>query len=146
MVKDVQKCVQNMSEDMRINVLLYEHGCPCGDIVGSWVMRFNYDFDSWKLGFYADHFFEDDSHLFFLDYNGYGEGPDEWNQKKYSRFFLYSFKDIMLGTELNFKYGKEIDKKKLQMPEAIKAIGTYEVTVKLHPKVSATLRVKVESV
>lgn len=77
-----------------------------GDIVGSWVMRFNYDFDSWKLGFYADHFFEDDSQLFFLDYNGYGEGPDEWNQKKYSRFFLYSFKDIMLGTELNFKYGK----------------------------------------
>lgn len=58
-----------------------------GDIVGSWVMRFNYDFDSWKLGFYADHFFEDDSQLFFLDYNGYGEGPDEWNQKKYSRFF-----------------------------------------------------------
>jgi hypothetical protein len=69
-------------------------------------MRFNYDFDSWKLGIYADHFFEDDSQLFFLDYNGYGEGPDEWNEKKYSRFFLYSFKDIMLGTELNFKYGK----------------------------------------
>ena len=77
-----------------------------GDIVGSWVMRFNYDFDSWKLGIYADHFFEDDSQLFFLDYNGYGEGPDEWNEKKYSRFFLYSFKDIMLGTELNFKYSK----------------------------------------
>ena len=34
----------------------------------------------------------------------------------------------------------------VEMPEAIKAIGTYEVTVKLHPKVSATLRVKVESV
>lgn len=43
------------------------------------------------------------------------------------------------------QYGKEIDKKKIQIPDAIKSIGTYEVTVKLHPKVSAKLRVKVES-
>ncbi len=49
-------------------------------------------------------------------------------------------------TAVKEQYGKEIDKKKLQMPDAIKAIGTYEVTVKLHPKVTATLRVKVESV
>lgn len=42
------------------------------------------------------------------------------------------------------QYGKEIDKKKLQLQEAIKTVGTHEVTVKLHPKVSAKLRVKVE--
>lgn len=42
------------------------------------------------------------------------------------------------------KYEKEIDKKKMVLPEAIKNFGTYEVKVKLHPKVSGVLRVKVE--
>lgn len=41
------------------------------------------------------------------------------------------------------QYGKEIDKKKIVMDEAIKALGTYEVKVKLHPEVTATLRVHV---
>lgn len=39
--------------------------------------------------------------------------------------------------------GKEIDKKKIQLPEAIKSFGVYEVGVKLHPKVTGKLRVKV---
>ena len=43
------------------------------------------------------------------------------------------------------KWTKEIDKKKIQLNEAIKAAGTHEVTVKLHPKVSAKLRVHVEA-
>lgn len=59
-------------------------------------------------------------------------------------FGSISSKEIV--TAVKEQYGKEIDKKKLLMPDAIKAIGTYEVTVKLHPKVTATLRVKVESV
>ena len=59
-------------------------------------------------------------------------------------FGSISSKEIV--TAVKEQYGKEIVKKKLQMPDAIKAIGTYEVTVKLHPKVTATLRVKVESV
>ena len=37
----------------------------------------------------------------------------------------------------------ELDKKKIQLPEAIKALGVYEVKVKLHTKVTGTLRVKV---
>jgi large subunit ribosomal protein L9 len=37
----------------------------------------------------------------------------------------------------------DLDKKKLQLNEPIKSLGTHEVTVKLHPQVSATLRVKV---
>ena len=37
----------------------------------------------------------------------------------------------------------ELDKKKIQLPEAIKALGAYEVSVKLHPKVTGKLRVKV---
>ena len=59
-------------------------------------------------------------------------------------FGSISSKEIV--TAVKEQYGKEIDKKKLQMPDAIKAIGTYEVTVKLHPKVTATLRVKGDSV
>jgi large subunit ribosomal protein L9 len=44
------------------------------------------------------------------------------------------------------QYGKEIDKKKINIIEPIKSAGTHEVTVKLHPKVSAKLRVHVESI
>lgn len=44
------------------------------------------------------------------------------------------------------QYGREIDKKKIQLGEAIKIAGTHEVTVKLHPKVSAKLRVHVECI
>lgn len=40
--------------------------------------------------------------------------------------------------------GMEIDKKKIQMPEAIKSLEVYEIAVKLHPKVTGKLKVKVE--
>ena len=39
--------------------------------------------------------------------------------------------------------GKEIDKKKIVLPEAIKNFGVYEVSVKLHPSVTGKLKVKV---
>lgn len=73
-----------------------------GNQLGSWVMRVNYDAKDWNLGIYADHFFEDHSALFLIGYNGYGEGP-EWKSKKNSRYFLYDFKDVMLGAELTLK-------------------------------------------
>lgn len=38
----------------------------------------------------------------------------------------------------------EIDKKKIQLPEPIKSLGAYEVSVKLHPKVTGKLRIKVQ--
>lgn len=44
------------------------------------------------------------------------------------------------------QYGKEIDKKKIQLSEAIKTEGAHEVTVKLHPKVAAKLKVHVTAV
>lgn len=81
------------------------YGNIAGNQLGSWVMRVNYDADMWKLGVYADHYFEDDSQMFFLDYDGYG-GGEEWNTKKRSHFFRYAIKDMMLGAELNLKYGK----------------------------------------
>lgn len=39
--------------------------------------------------------------------------------------------------------GLDLDKKKMQLTEPIKALGTYEVPVKLHPKVTAKLSVHV---
>lgn len=39
--------------------------------------------------------------------------------------------------------GKEIDKKKIILPEPIKSLGVYEVSVKLHPNVTGKLKVKV---
>jgi large subunit ribosomal protein L9 len=39
--------------------------------------------------------------------------------------------------------GLELDKKKMQLPEAIKALGTYEIPVKLHAQVTAKLTVQV---
>ncbi len=41
------------------------------------------------------------------------------------------------------QHGVEIDKKKIQLSEAIRAFGTYEVPIKLHPQVTAKLNVKV---
>lgn len=41
------------------------------------------------------------------------------------------------------QHGLEIDKKKIQLPEALKNFGSYEVGVKLHPQVTAKLTVKV---
>ena len=38
----------------------------------------------------------------------------------------------------------DIDKKKIQLKEAIKSLGTHVVTVKLHPEVSAELKVVVK--
>lgn len=40
--------------------------------------------------------------------------------------------------------GLDIDKKKIQLSEAIRTFGVHEVPVKLHPQVTGTLRVKVQ--
>lgn len=37
----------------------------------------------------------------------------------------------------------DIDKKKMVLSDPIKSLGTFEVPVKLHPKVTGTIRVKV---
>ena len=78
-----------------------------GNQLGSWVARVSYEADAWKLSVYSDHFFEDHSQMFLLDYDGYGEG-DDYNKKVKQRYFLYDLKDIMLGGELNLKHGRWI--------------------------------------
>lgn len=67
-------------------------------------MRINYDHELWRFSVYADHFFEDHSQMFLLDYNGYGEG-EEWNVWKKHRYFKYALRDMMLGGEFHMKYG-----------------------------------------
>ncbi len=84
-----------------------EYANVAGNSVGSWLFRLNYDADAWRLGFYGDHFFEDHSQMFLLDYDGY-PGGENWNEHKYRRFYRYKLKDIMLGWELNLKYGRWI--------------------------------------
>ena len=76
-----------------------------GNVLGSWLMRVNYDQELWRLSIYADHFFEDHSQMLLLDYNGYGEG-EEWNLHKKRRYFKYALRDMMLGAEFNLKYGR----------------------------------------
>lgn len=39
--------------------------------------------------------------------------------------------------------GKDVDKKKIVLKEAIKSFGVFEVPVKLHPEVTGTIRVQV---
>ena len=49
-----------------------------------------------------------------------------------------------IAEEAAKQHGLDIDKKKIVINDPIKSLGTYEVTVKLHPKVSGKLRVRVE--
>lgn len=48
-----------------------------------------------------------------------------------------------IAAEAKAQCGLEIDKKKIQLPEPIKALGVYEVNIKLHTKVTGQLKVKV---
>ena len=48
-----------------------------------------------------------------------------------------------IAQEVKAQMNLKIDKKKVQLKDAIKALGTYEVPVKLHPKVTAKLKVVV---
>lgn len=81
------------------------YGNVGGNQLGAWVARLNFDAPAWNVGIYADHFFEDHSQMFLLDYDGYGTG-DKWNEKVDNRFLLYELKDIMLGAELKLKHFK----------------------------------------
>ena len=80
------------------------YGNIAGNQLGSWVMRANYNSDMWTGHIYIDHYFEDHSQMFLLDYNGYGTN-EEWNEKKNRRYFLYALQDMMFGTEINLKQG-----------------------------------------
>ena len=48
-----------------------------------------------------------------------------------------------ISAALKEQYGIELHKKKMHMPEALKNLGTYEVKAKLHPKVTAEVKVRI---
>lgn len=56
-------------------------------------------------------------------------------------FGSVSTKEIAKAYEDQYK--RPIDKKKMVLSDPIKNFGTYEIKVKLHPQVTATLRVSV---
>ncbi|HOM01338.1 MAG TPA: 50S ribosomal protein L9 [Acetivibrio sp.] len=45
---------------------------------------------------------------------------------------------------LKKQHNLDVDKKKINLPESMKSLGTYEADVKLYPGVSAKLTVKIE--
>ena len=79
-----------------------------GNHLGSWVARLNFDYPSWNLGLYADQFFEDNSSMLHVSFDGYGTGEEMWEHEK-ARFFLHDFKDWMLGAELKLKNNVWLD-------------------------------------
>lgn len=48
-----------------------------------------------------------------------------------------------IAEEVKSQLGLDIDKKKIQLKETIKTLGTHNVPVKLHPKVTVELKVVV---
>ena len=56
-------------------------------------------------------------------------------------FGSISTKDV--ANEAKNQLGLEFDKKKVVLPENVKSLGTYDVKIKLHPEVQATLTIKV---
>jgi large subunit ribosomal protein L9 len=52
---------------------------------------------------------------------------------------------VTAGDIADFLHGKgiEVDKRKIQLEEPIKRLGDYEVKIKLHPEVTATVKVLV---
>lgn len=49
-----------------------------------------------------------------------------------------------IAQEAKTQFDIDIDKKKIVLAEAIRSFGTFDVPVKLHPSVTANLKVKVE--
>lgn len=54
-------------------------------------------------------------------------------------FGAVSTKEISAAVKEQMGY--DIDKKKIQLKDAIKTLGTHDVAIKLHPKVTASLKV-----
>ena len=73
-----------------------------GNHVGSWLARLNIDQPSWKLGVYWDQYFEDNSMMVHVAYNGWGTGEKAF-QHVDKRYFGYAFKDGLWGAELQLK-------------------------------------------
>ena len=79
-----------------------------GNNLGSWVARLDWKDENIEVGAYFDHFFEDHSGMFMLDYDGYGTGA-EWDVRKDSRYFRYDLKDALVGVDVKLKKFKYVN-------------------------------------
>lgn len=50
-----------------------------------------------------------------------------------------------IAEEMKSQLGFEVDKKKVQLKDAIKTVGTHEVKIKIHPQVTTTIKVNVQA-
>ena len=48
-----------------------------------------------------------------------------------------------IAETISAQFGEEIDKRKVELPEAIKTLGDFPVKIKLHPQAVAELTVRV---
>ena len=74
-----------------------------GNHLGAWNARISWDEPTWGVSIYGDHYFEDMSQLFHLDYDGYTSGDNWESAHGKSRFLVYDLKDMLLGVELRLK-------------------------------------------
>lgn len=75
-----------------------------GNNLGSYLLRLSCDKKYWRCALYFEKYFEDQSGMFQLDYDGYGNG-ENWNNKSRRKYLLYDFKDMLLGMEYEQKDG-----------------------------------------
>jgi len=54
-----------------------------------------------------------------------------------------SVTNIQIVQALKDQLGLEIERRKVEMPDEVKHIGSYEATLKLHPEVTSTLKFEV---
>jgi large subunit ribosomal protein L9 len=59
-------------------------------------------------------------------------------------FGSVTVKDI--ADALNAKHNLDIDKRKIELKDTIKSLGTYPVTIKLHPEVSTQIKVHITAI
>ena len=76
-----------------------------GNGVGSLMCRFNLNEPDWKAACYIDHFFDDHSQLFFLDFDGYGDTSTDYRTHKYTHYIFYTPRDALIGSEITLKKG-----------------------------------------
>ena len=67
--------------------------------------------------------------------------PSKWERAE-ERLVPYPAKKLRLAVKEQMNL--DVDKKKIQLKEAIKSLGTHIVSVKLHPEVMAELKVVVK--
>lgn len=48
-----------------------------------------------------------------------------------------------IAQALKTQIGLEVDKRKIELPEPIRSLGTFEVPIKVHPQVTAKMRIQV---